>query len=115
MVLWGCGVTVPRLSRPLGSSRWWLVAAVALVAVGGGVLRLSAAGSDGSSSFVPITPCRLMDTRAGAVIGPRHTAIGAGETYSPMVLGHNGNCTIPVTATAVSMNVTFANPTASGL
>ena len=56
-----------------------------------------------------------MDTRAGGDnVGPRAAAIGAGETYAPLVWGANGNCNIPTSATAVSMNVTFVNPTAPG-
>lgn len=112
------GLQTKGLVREMSGSRSgrWLVAgaAVVLLAGVGGVLQLSAVGSDGSTSFVPITPCRLMDTRAGGQVGPRGTPIGAGETYSPLVWGTNGNCTIPATATAVSMNVTFVGPTAGG-
>ena len=81
---------------------------------GRGVQDISPVGSGDSSTFVPITPCRLMDTRAGAQVGPRGTAITAGETYSAAVWGSNGNCSIPTTATAVSLNVTFVGPTSSG-
>ena len=52
-------------------SRWVGVGAVlAVVAGGGGLLSASACGSAGASSFVPITPCRLMDTRPGGAVGP---------------------------------------------
>lgn len=86
---------------------------IAVLVGAGGVLTSSAASSPSASSFVPITPCRLMDTRSGSTVGPRSTPIGA-ETYVVTVWGTNGNCTIPATATAVSLNVTFAGPTASG-
>ena len=102
-------VTISRRSIRVG------VGAVALLLVGiAGGMRLSAAGSDGTSSFVPVTPCRLMDTRPGSTVGPRNTPIGPGETYSALVWGSNGNCVIPATATAVSLNVTFVGPTAAG-
>ena len=101
------------------SSRSRLVSLGAVVAMAisaGGVLSSSASSDVGSASvFIPITPCRLMDTRAAdgrANVGARAVPISAGETYPAMVWGTNGNCTIPVTATAVSMNVTFVNPSA---
>jgi hypothetical protein len=63
--------------------------------------------------LVPITPCRVMDTRpAPNTVGPRNTPIGANSTYSPVVLGANGNCVIPGDALGLSMNVTIVNPTA---
>ena len=63
--------------------------------------------------FVPITPCRLVDTRPGD-IGARHTPLGPAETATFTVRGVNGNCTIPPGATAVSTNVTIVGPTADG-
>jgi hypothetical protein len=55
-----------------------------------------------------------MDTRPASNIGTRSTPLGPGETHEALVWGTNGSCTIPATATAVGMNVTFVNPTASG-
>jgi len=96
--------------------RWSAIgAAVAITLGGGGLLTTSASVDSGNRSiFVPITPCRLMDTRPGTDnIGPRSTPIGAGESYIAHVTGVNGNCTIPATATAVSMNVTIITPTSA--
>ncbi len=63
--------------------------------------------------FIPITPCRVMDTRpAPNTVGPRSTPIPANSTYSIVVLGANGNCVIPADAVGLSMNVTIVNPTA---
>ena len=46
--------------------------------------------------YVPITPCRLFDTRpAPQNVGPRATPIGQGETFTLQVRGANGNCNIP--------------------
>ncbi len=57
-----------------------------------------------------MAPCRLVDTRkpAGPLEGP---ALPAGATrIFPMV----GTCGIPLTAKAVSVNVTVAQPAAAG-
>lgn len=63
-------------------------------------------GSGERTAFVPITPCRVMDTRAGTDnVGPRSTPIGANESYAIQVRGTNGNCTIPTDAVGVVMNV----------
>lgn len=63
-----------------------------------------------ASSFVPITPCRLFDTRPTTQIGARSTPLGSGETYVVPVWGTNGNCTIPTGATGVSISVVIINP-----
>ena len=87
--------------------------AIGLTATVGGVATLRATSADEGTVFVPVTPCRLMDTRAGGPIGPRSTPIGPEETYSPMVWGDNGQCSgIPGTARAAEFNVTFVDPTA---
>ncbi|HEX2784001.1 MAG TPA: hypothetical protein VHN36_10480 [Ilumatobacteraceae bacterium] len=95
--------------------RWAAVGAALAVAVGagGGIAITNAAVSSGERDvFVPITPCRLMDTRAATQVGPRATPIGAGETYTQVVRGTNGNCTISADAIAVAMNVTVVDGTA---
>ncbi|MCU1389758.1 MAG: hypothetical protein JWL72_3096 [Ilumatobacteraceae bacterium] len=88
--------------------------AVSLLAVtSGGLLAASASGSSSASSFVPITPCRLLDTRPANVVGIRSTPIAATETFATQASGTNGNCSIPPSATALSMDVVAVNPTAS--
>jgi hypothetical protein len=77
---------------------------------------VGAAPGDTDSTFVPITPCRLFDTRPGeAPAGPKKTPLSAGDAnaLTQQVTGVVGNCIIPNTAVAVSMNVTIVNPTAS--
>jgi hypothetical protein len=54
-----------------------------------------------------------MDTRPSTQVGPRATPLQTQETYSIAVLGTNGDCTIPVDATGLSLNVTVANGSAS--
>ncbi len=78
-----------------------------------GLVQYVTAASGSPSSFVPITPCRLVDTRPGDDhVGARPTAIGANEVVTLAVWGTNGNCTIPTTATGIATNTTAVNPTA---
>lgn len=97
-------------------SRWSAFGAAVAVTLAGGVAIPSAGATITSGEravFVPITPCRLLDTRADGPVGPRTTPIGNAEVHTQAVTGTNGNCTIPGDATAVAMNVTAVNPTAS--
>lgn len=100
--------------KGLSRSRWTSFGAAVAVCLGsGGVMTASATLQSGEKAvFVPITPCRVMDTRgAPTTVGPRNTPLGAAETYSISVLGANGSCTIPSDAVSLSMNVTAVNPT----
>lgn len=94
--------------------RWGLstAGAMAMVAVGGS-LAVSSAGSATETVFVPIEPCRLVDTRPSTVVGPRATPIGE-DTPVPFTAwdsddGDSG-CQIPATATAISTNTTIIDP-----
>ena len=73
-------------------------------------------GSGERTSFVPITPCRLADTRpAPDTVGTRNTPIGPSGTFTLGAHGSNGLCSspaIPIGATALSLNVTAVDPTA---
>lgn len=91
----------------------WTVAAVAALVLGGGGLLTASVGSANVSSFVPITPCRLLDTRATDQVGERGTPLGPEETFVTPVWGTHGKCTIPTGATGVSLGVTITNPTAA--
>ena len=75
-----------------------------------------AAPGDSDATFVPITPCRLFDTRPGEPPNTgKKTPLAAGDAnaHTQQVTGNVGNCVgIPAGATAVAMNVTIANPTA---
>ena len=86
----------------------------ALMVLAGSTLTSSASGSATSSALVPITPCRLLDTRPGSDnVGPRSTPLGPDTTYAATARGTNGKCTIPSDATGLSMNVTIIGPTGS--
>ncbi len=63
-----------------------------------------------SMAFVPLTPCRLVDTRnaSGTFGGP---ALVAGATRAFPLFDQ---CSIPATARAVSVNLTVTSPTAAG-
>ena len=78
-------------------------------------VRASAAPSADEATFVPIAPCRLIDTRPDPTlnIGPRNTPIAANDTFAAQVPGTNGHCTIPALATGVALNVTAVGPTAA--
>ncbi len=105
-----------RHSSTRSRSRWAAIGAAVAVAMGGtGLLTASASVDSGERTvFVPITPCRLLDTRpAPDNVGGRATPLGAGDTLVAPVRGTNGNCTIPSDAVAVSLNVVIIDPTAS--
>jgi len=88
--------------------------AAAVVSAVGLVPLAGASGTGTASSYVPVVPCRLVDTRPGGDnVGPRSTPLGAAESVAFAVWGTNGGCTIPSSATAIVTNVTAVNPTAS--
>ncbi len=101
----------------------WAAAGAALAvtfgAVGLGGLNVASAGlSDGDRPvFVPIDPCRLVDTRASIAVGPKVSPLGPGETYTVTAHGENGECTgaskIPTDAVSLALNVTAVAPTAN--
>ena len=60
---------------------------------------------------VPISPCRLADTRPGVLVGPRSTPIGSAETYTLTATGAQGACAVPVGAVGLVLNVTVLHGT----
>ena len=90
-----------------------IAGAVAATAIGTFVMtQVGAVPVSAPSSFISITPCRLLDTRASSTVGTRNTPLNAGESATFAVWGSNGNCTIPNTATGIATNTTVVNPTA---
>lgn len=87
--------------------------AVAAVTAVGLVQIAGAAGNGTASVFVPIVPCRLVDTRSASVVGARSTPLGAAEVATFAVWGVNGNCSITTNATGIATNITAVNPTAT--
>jgi hypothetical protein len=45
--------------------------------------------------LVPITPCRIIDTRPAFQIGPKSSPLGPAEILDVDGRGDSGNCTIP--------------------
>ncbi len=98
-------------------ARWAAIgAAVAIsLGVGGGFGLARATVSSGDRTvFVPITPCRLFDTRAASAIGVKNTPLLGGDTYVVSARGVSGQCNLPAGAVGVVLNVTITNPTAVG-
>ena len=97
-----------QFSSTLIRSRWAAIGAAVAVSLGAGGLGwlAHAAGPNDPTSFVPITPCRLFDTRPPTQVGDRGTPLTAGEEFTRQVVGTNGNCTIPPTATGIAYNLT---------
>lgn len=94
-------------------ARWAAVGATVAVLAGAGGVLTTWAASSGATAFVPIAPCRLLDTRAGlSNVGPRSTPIRADETFTTPARGANGRCDIPAGATGLSMNIVAIGPTA---
>ncbi|MFK7919446.1 MAG: hypothetical protein AB8G14_15325 [Ilumatobacter sp.] len=106
----------------LHRTRWAAVGAAVAVTLGGiAVGGLNIANADISSGdrpvFVPINPCRLMDTRSDQAVGPKSSPLGPGETVTVTAHGANGECAdasaIPTDAVSLSLNVTATRTTAN--
>lgn len=74
-------------------------AALAISVGSGGLMTASAETSDSSTSFVPISPCRLVDTRSAL-------ALGANQSLTFDAHGTQGDCVLPTSARALVVNLT---------
>jgi hypothetical protein len=93
-------------------TRWAAVGAAVAVTLGAGGIGLVSATSPGDAvTFVPITACRVLDTRPEFNVGPKTTPLGPGETRT--VATADGECDgkVPSNATALSLNVTTVDAT----
>lgn len=107
------------LSRRRSPSRTGRLGLVLALITGGAIVGLTSqrfAAADITQGdrpvFVPITPCRLADTRpAPNNVGPRATPIGGAETVTFAAHGSNGECMIPSDALGLSLNVTALGAT----
>ena len=93
-------------------SRWAAIgAAIAVTLGGGGLIGVSASNGAGQSTYTPVTPIRIMDTRSDGKVGALDTA-GSGDprqlkvTGTISTIGAGTQTVVPVGATAVSLNVT---------
>ena len=96
----------------LSRSRWAAIgAAIAVTLGGGGLIGVSASNGAGQSTYTPVTPVRIMDTRSDGKVGALDTA-GSGDprqlkvTGTIATIGAGTQTVVPVGATAVSLNVT---------
>ena len=93
-------------------SRWAAIgAAVAVTLGGGGLIGVSATNGAGQSSYSPVTPVRILDTRGEGKVGALDVS-GSGDPRQLKVTGtiqttsEGSQTLVPVGATAVSLNVT---------
>ena len=95
--------------RTLVRSRWAAIGAAVAVTLGaGGLVGVNAANT--SSTLVPITPTRILDTRSGDRVGSLDMA-GDSEPYRLKITGAGD---IPTTGvTGVSLNVTAVDTQAN--
>ena len=99
-------------------ARWSAIGAAVAVSIGaGGLITFASAAGGTASTFTPITPCRLLDTRVdGPATGEplaRNTPLGQGETLTVTARGNFGKCVaLSATATGAVLNVTTVNPSA---
>lgn len=103
--------------RPTGMahSRWAAFDAATATVLGcSGLMTASAdIGAGDRGVFVPIAPCRVVDTRpAPDTVGTRTSPLGPGETFAVAVRGVNGACDIPADAIGVSVNLAAIAPSA---
>ena len=112
---WNGAVKVGR--RPMVSALFAVALFAAMLAavdsVGPGTEPAAAAGA--GQVFVPVTPCRVVDTRAGSPVaaGATRTFQVAGSGLSAQG-GAAGGCGVPDAAVAVEVSVTTPAPSGSG-
>ena len=96
-----------------------LVGVVAGATVGGFAVVRATSGSSSASSFVPVSPVRVLDTRSDLGLvevtdGVAGTLKVTGSIPTATSSGVVNAVVVPAGATAVVLNVTAVNPTAGG-
>ena len=87
------------------------LAALSATLVMTGAWQVNAAAGDSDSTFVPIAPCRLADTRPAPNRVGTMATLAADETVVFDAHGSNGECAIPSDAVGLSLNVTALGAT----
>jgi hypothetical protein len=95
------------------------VVVASVVGAGGFAVVRATSGSSSASSFVPVAPVRVLDTRsdlglAAVTDGVAGTLKVTGSIPTATSNGVVNAVVVPVGATAVVLNVTAVNPTAGG-
>lgn len=95
-------------TRSASRSRWAAIGAAVAVTVGAVGFGVADATRNAGERlvYVPIEPCRIMDTRADFQVGPRGTPLTATETLTVDGEGVTGNCDLPGNVESLAMNVT---------
>jgi hypothetical protein len=101
----------------LRSVMWFVTGAVLALLVAWVAMsawRVEAAPGEVDTTTVPITACRLVDTRPDSQVGPRGTALAAEETYTVEVGNASTQCAgvVPAEASGLVLNVTAARTSA---
>jgi hypothetical protein len=102
-------ITVGPMSDNKLRIRWAAIGAAIAVTIGtGGLIGVNAAQTDQSSTFVPVTPTRIFDTRSSAKIGnfTEGTITELQVTGSIKTAANETKVVVPTGSTAVSANVT---------
>src|SRR5262245_59467636 len=103
-----------NLVRPRAPRRLLLVAMIGGLTTGSALVAASAtpavaaAPAAAPARFVPVQPCRLLDTRAGT----NPTIVPAGGTIDVQVV--SDACQVPANATAAALTITVDDPDGSG-
>src|SRR5215203_5413912 len=100
----------------LWRSRWAALGAAVAVTLGAGGLAIASAADSAPSSFVAITPARVVDTRDGVgLAGPLMSAQPELVQITGMIPTTDGPAqVVPDGATTVVANVTALNSTSDG-
>lgn len=97
----------PATTSSRHAVRWAAIGAAVAVTLGAGSIGIArATAPTGAAAYVPITPCRLFDTRPASAVGPRTSPLGPDETFTITATGPQGNCDVPAAATGLALNVT---------
>ena len=100
----------------LWRTRWAAIGAAVAVALGAGGLLIASAADSAPSSFIAVTPVRVVDSRvplglAGALVAAQPTLVQVTGSVATV----SGTTTVvPTGATAVVANVTAVNSSSSG-
>ena len=98
----------------MSRSRWAAIGAAVAVSLGAGGLGIArATAPGGASAYVPIVPCRLVDTRPESNVGPQ-TGPLVGPDAALTVDGWGdvaGDCDLPTGTTGLQLNVTAVGAT----
>jgi hypothetical protein len=108
-----------RPTHPRARRRWFALGLTVVVATGAGIgVRFAGATGSTASAFVPVTPVRILDTRAGVDVGlsgPFTSPQGRDLTVTGSIATASGpQVVVPAGATAIALNVTVVGATADG-